>query len=162
VSIREPFQVCSQGACSHGLQGTLSEKASPESIAAHKTAGKAPQQPASRTRWRPALPDNLAFLCDPEDHCETAPEAYRDVKPLLLQLCRLLGTDAGALQIYDPYYCAGSAVKHLADLGFPRVHNKCVLHIPALYHLSVVEGGSLGVSTVSAPPQDLIVTFSGT
>jgi hypothetical protein len=29
------------------------------------------------------------------------------------------------LRIYDPFYCAGSVVKHLTELGFPQVYNKC-------------------------------------
>eukprot|EP00435_Cladocopium_sp_Y103_P038152 s3009_g10.t1 len=29
------------------------------------------------------------------------------------------------LRIYDPFYCAGSVVKHLMELGFPQVYNKC-------------------------------------
>ena len=29
------------------------------------------------------------------------------------------------LRIYDPFYCAGSVVKHLAELGFSQVYNKC-------------------------------------
>ena len=35
------------------------------------------------------------------------------------------GRDPKKLRIYDPFYCAGSVVKHLAELGFSRVYNKC-------------------------------------
>jgi hypothetical protein len=102
-----------------GLSKTRAEGAQESS------AFKSSQAPLNQTRWRPTLPDNLAFECEAEDHCETAPEAYRDIKPLLLQVCQSLGSHQEALRIYDPYYCAGSVIKHFADLGFPQVYNKC-------------------------------------
>ncbi|CAJ1457288.1 unnamed protein product [Effrenium voratum] len=38
---------------------------------------------------------------------------------------QMIGRDPKKLRIYDPFYCAGSVVKHLAELGFSRVYNKC-------------------------------------
>ena len=48
------------------------------------------------------------FEADELDHCETAPEAYAHVAPVLRQLATSLGTDTAALRIYDPYYCNGA------------------------------------------------------
>jgi hypothetical protein len=88
-------------------------------------AQAAPEPPAAPARVRPRMPGDLAFECDSEDHCETGPAAYRDVKPLLNQIARQLGKEPADLLIYDPYFCAGSAVRHLQELGFPHVYNRC-------------------------------------
>ena len=66
------------------------------------------------------------FLVNPDDHCETPPDAYRDVDPLLSDLCRQLGKSKSELRIYDPYYCDGSVRRHLADIGYRDVHNERV------------------------------------
>ena len=71
------------------------------------------------------MPSELAFSCDAEDHCETSAVAYKDVKPLLMRLCKQLGKSPADLRIYDPYFCAGGTTQHLQDLGFPNVYNKC-------------------------------------
>ena len=34
-----------------------------------------------------------------------------------------IGKTRGTLGIYDPYYCAGGMLQHLARLGFTNVHN---------------------------------------
>lgn len=60
-----------------------------------------------------------------DDHCETAPEAYADVAPLLRALAKRLGKTDAELSIYDPYYCAGAVVRNLAALGFHNVYNRC-------------------------------------
>lgn len=65
------------------------------------------------------------FPVSADDHCETASEAYRDVAPMLRRVAELLGKTPAELRIYDPYYCAGAMVKHLGDLGFESVYNKC-------------------------------------
>lgn len=65
------------------------------------------------------------FDANDDDHCETAPEAYRDVAPILHHIATLLSKAPKKLRIYDPFYCAGSVVKHLMELGFPQVYNKC-------------------------------------
>lgn len=65
------------------------------------------------------------FVTDPDDHCETAPEAYAHVARVLERLAAELGKPASELRIYDPYYCAGAVVRNLATLGFPNVTNEC-------------------------------------
>lgn len=70
------------------------------------------------------IPQPLVFEVDEEDHCETAPEAYRDIATVLTQIANSLGIEpAGQLRIYDPYYCNGAVVRHLNALGFVNVHN---------------------------------------
>jgi hypothetical protein len=82
------------------------------------------------------------YPTNPDDHCETPLEAYRDIAPLLRELERLLDVDRGAhtadksrlsasvqldssqLRIYDPYYCNGAVKDHFLQLGFPLVHNE--------------------------------------
>jgi|APGre2960657444_1045066.scaffolds.fasta_scaffold01485_2 hypothetical protein len=71
----------------------------------------------------PAAKCALAFDSDWHDHCETPFEAYRDIEPLLFQLATRLGLDKASLRVYDPYFCEGSMVAHLARLGFTNVHN---------------------------------------
>lgn len=68
-------------------------------------------------------PEPLVFPANEEDHCETAPEAYADVVPLLKLLARSLGVPPASLRIYDPYYCNGAVARHLAAAGFPHVRN---------------------------------------
>ena len=68
-------------------------------------------------------PQPLSFATDEEDHCETAPLAYAHVAELLRATARSLGIEPAELRIYDPYYCNGAVARHLAALGFPRVHN---------------------------------------
>eukprot|EP00571_Detonula_confervacea_P003722 CAMPEP_0172319156 /NCGR_PEP_ID=MMETSP1058-20130122/36973_1 /TAXON_ID=83371 /ORGANISM="Detonula confervacea, Strain CCMP 353" /LENGTH=322 /DNA_ID=CAMNT_0013034149 /DNA_START=9 /DNA_END=977 /DNA_ORIENTATION=+ len=67
----------------------------------------------------------LPFQADPDDHCETSPVAYKHIAPLLNFIAERLGKKPHELEIYDPYYCAGGMVPHLAKLGFPKVYNKC-------------------------------------
>lgn len=94
-----------------------------EQITAPVLLGRPPSLEPT-TRVRAVMPEALAFAADADDHCETAPEAYEHIKPLLNQLCALLGKGPADLQIYDPYFCAGSVVRNLAQLGFPNVYNK--------------------------------------
>ena len=68
-------------------------------------------------------PPPLTFAADEDDHCETAPEAYRDVAPLLHLLAAHLGKTPAELRVYDPYFCNGAVARHLAALGFTSVHN---------------------------------------
>lgn len=37
---------------------------------------------------------------------------------------RRLGTTKSALRVYDPYFCEGRMVQHMAQLGFESVYNK--------------------------------------
>jgi hypothetical protein len=79
-----------------------------------------------------ALPD-FPFAVDPDDHCESPLQAYRDIAPLLTWLARTRHksnfenqTDDSVraeLGIYDPYYCNGAVVANLASLGFTKVYH---------------------------------------
>ena len=71
-------------------------------------------------------PASWPFPVDALDQCETPLAAYEHIAPLLRLLAGALGTTPAALRIYDPYYCAGAAKRHLASLGFARVHHECV------------------------------------
>lgn len=84
--------------------------------------GTQPDVPLQRIREE--LPA-LEFSSEPDDHCETALEAYEHIKPLLLRLCQDLNKDACDLRIYDPYYCTGKTKKLLSELGFTQVYNEC-------------------------------------
>jgi len=72
-----------------------------------------------------AVPD-FPYPVDPDDHCETPLEAYRDIAPLLSQLAGTINPNnkQQQLRIYDPYYCNGAVVQHLQTLGFPNVYNR--------------------------------------
>jgi hypothetical protein len=105
------------------------------------SAAAAAPTPEVLPRFRPTLPEELAFTCDTEDHCETAAVAYKDVKPILLRICRQLEKGPADLVIYDPYYCAGSAIRHLGDLGFSNVYNKYDLWF-ALRHSCGYDAGA--------------------
>ena len=57
------------------------------------------------------------------DHCETPREAYEHIKPYLLELAKKLNIpdpDRNMI-LWDPYYCDGSAKRHLNDIGFHNV-----------------------------------------
>ena len=69
-------------------------------------------------------PIRHAFEVDVRDHCETSPTAYIHISPVLTALAQRLGKQPAELRIYDPYYCAGAAVRHLQGLGFRKVHNR--------------------------------------
>lgn len=64
------------------------------------------------------------FDANPDDHCETSAEAYADIAPLLAAYASSLGKTPAELQIYDPYFCAGSVKKNLGKLGFTNVYNE--------------------------------------
>lgn len=81
-------------------------------------------EPAQRVREE--LPA-LEFSSEPDDHCETALEAYEHIKPMLLRLCSDLKKDACDLRIYDPYFCTGKTKKLLSGLGFTQVYNECAI-----------------------------------
>ncbi|CAK9001333.1 unnamed protein product [Durusdinium trenchii] len=51
--------------------------------------------------------------------------AYVKASFSLILHTTLQGKSPKKLRIYDPFFCAGSVVKHLAELGFPKVYNKC-------------------------------------
>jgi len=69
----------------------------------------------------------LPFNAEPDDHCESPPEAYADLAPFLDAVGAALGRASRAeLRIYDPYFCAGAVKQHLAALGFTSVRNDAV------------------------------------
>lgn len=73
----------------------------------------------------PARKAALAFGdVDEADHCETPFRAYRDAEPFLFAIAKALKREKRDLRIYDPYYCEGSMVAHLAALGFESVYNR--------------------------------------
>jgi hypothetical protein len=85
------------------------------------------------------------FKADSADHCETPPQAYRDVAPLLDLLATTLGKTRATLRIFDPYFCAGTMKAHLGELGFLSVHNEC-----ADFYTNIREG--------RLPPHDVLLT----
>ncbi|EJK59058.1 hypothetical protein THAOC_20767, partial [Thalassiosira oceanica] len=83
-------------------------------------------KPGDQAERKAGPTEPFPYDVNPDDHCETPPEAYRDVDPLLSDLCRRLGKSKSELRIYDPYYCDGSVRRHLADIGYGDVHNERV------------------------------------
>jgi hypothetical protein len=65
------------------------------------------------------------FTAEPDDHCETDLKAYEDIACVLKIFCEHRHTCAAKLRIYDPYFCTGRVVEHMASLGFADVYNKC-------------------------------------
>ena len=66
----------------------------------------------------------LPFEADTDDHCETSHVAYVHIASILTYIAEQIGKTPSNLQIYDPYYCAGTAVQHLNKLGFENVYNQ--------------------------------------
>ncbi|EFJ45758.1 hypothetical protein VOLCADRAFT_105839 [Volvox carteri f. nagariensis] len=64
------------------------------------------------------------FATEPGDHAETPLQAYEHIEPLLARLATRLGTTKAALRIYDPFFCEGRMLAHMASLGFESVHNR--------------------------------------
>jgi hypothetical protein len=75
---------------------------------------------------RPSSDPEFPFPTDADDHCESPIDAYRDIVPLFTCLGTQLYSQnrSNELSIYDPYYCNGAVVRHLAVLGFPNVYNR--------------------------------------
>jgi hypothetical protein len=73
-----------------------------------------------------ATSQSLPFIADSDDHCETSHVAYMHVAPILSYIATRIGRECSSstLKIYDPYYCAGTVIQHLAKLGFQNVYNK--------------------------------------
>ena len=63
--------------------------------------------------------------CERSDHCETPPEALRDLARIVDAMARANGVEPGdarrAWTVYDPYYCQGASRRHLVELGFRNV-----------------------------------------
>eukprot|EP00953_Heterococcus_sp_UTEX-ZZ885_P040637 20758-Heterococcus_DN1.PRE.2 len=64
------------------------------------------------------------FLADYCDHFETPLRAYEDVAEVLTLLAKRLGKTPATLRLWDPYFCEGRTVRHLAALGFTSVHHE--------------------------------------
>lgn len=64
------------------------------------------------------------YTVNGDDHCESPFEAYQDIDPVLSELATRLGKDKATLSIYDPYYCEGSMIKRLNQLGYHTIYNK--------------------------------------
>lgn len=67
---------------------------------------------------------SLPFEAEADDHCETSHIAYVHIAPILTYIAEQIGKKPSNLQIYDPYYCAGTVVQHFNKLGFEDVYNK--------------------------------------
>ncbi len=65
-----------------------------------------------------------SFETDKDDHCETSGDAYDDISAFLCRVASNIGKLPKDLAIYDPYYCNGAVVRHLASRGFHNVHNR--------------------------------------
>lgn len=63
------------------------------------------------------------FEAEYNDHFETPQRAYADITCVLELLAEELGKAKANLVVYDPYYCKGSMVRHMASLGYSNVIN---------------------------------------
>ena len=64
------------------------------------------------------------FAVDYNDHFETPPIAYKDLSPVLEALAKCVGKTTAELTVYDPYWCEGSMVSHMRELGYENVINR--------------------------------------
>ena len=64
------------------------------------------------------------FAAEYNDHFETPVRAYTDISCVLDLLAEELGKAKSDLVVYDPYYCKGSMVGHMASLGYSNVINR--------------------------------------
>jgi hypothetical protein len=71
---------------------------------------------SAMTSWR--------FQTDYNDHFETPLIAYQDIRIILSKCCEYFSKSPRDLIIYDPYYCQGSAIRHLDSLGYVNVINQ--------------------------------------
>jgi hypothetical protein len=86
-----------------------------------------------------------AFEVDPDDHCETSPEAHKNVVNFLAKIAERVGKKPSELVIYDPYYCAGGTKRSFKTLGFENVINENV----DFYDV---------IARDAVPPHDVLVT----
>lgn len=70
--------------------------------------------------------EKYPYKVDDDDHCESPPEAYAHIAPLLENARNALGKEKHELRIYDPYYCTGRMKENLAILGYTNVYNEKV------------------------------------
>ena len=76
------------------------------------------------------LPE-FPFPVDPDDHCESPMESYKDIIPLLNLLDAQIYTNSKTnttgnmvIRIYDPYYCDGAVIRNFLSLGFTNIYNR--------------------------------------
>lgn len=79
-----------------------------------------PPQKGSCFGGAAALAKKYPFPTDFCDHFESPKRAYEDVAPVL---AALTVKPRAEMRLYDPYYCAGAAKRHLQALGFSSVKN---------------------------------------
>ncbi|RNF25654.1 methyltransferase [Trypanosoma conorhini] len=83
-----------------------------------------------------AGPLSHPFKAEFNDHFETSMEALRDIAVVVEQLRLLLRPSAPEnFVVYDPYYCAGTVVRHWNALGVQRV-----IHENRDFYKDVAEG----------------------
>ncbi|KAJ1629609.1 hypothetical protein T492DRAFT_1009568 [Pavlovales sp. CCMP2436] len=119
---KQKRSVVAQPTAAPARPGARARKRAAQAKLALTAPPAAPGEPAAEEAAR--RPDAYAFVCEEADHAESPAAAYEHLAPLLAQLAAQLGKPASKLRIYDPYYCAGSVVKHLGRLGFTRVINR--------------------------------------
>lgn len=51
-------------------------------------------------------------------------EAYSHIAPILRRIAKALRKEPHDLEIYDPYFCAGTMKAHMRAAGFAKVYNK--------------------------------------
>ena len=117
-------------------------KTMPNAKKMHMLAADRREIAALKTRGATTI---LPFVADPDDHCETSPSAYTHVASLLRLLAHRLGKPPGELRVYDPYFCAGGAGRHLRDMGFERIYNE-----PEDFYAVIAEG--------RVPDHDCVIT----
>jgi len=101
---------------------------------------------------------SLSFPYDvePDDHCETPPNSYEDIAPLLQKLKSI--NSNSDITIYDPYYCDGSVISNLSNLGFPNVYNKKEDCYKVWKKMSAGGSNSDGDDVSNYPNYDVLVT----
>lgn len=113
---------------SHTRKKSMQEKPSEASgrpdFANNNTSPPIPTLPVTK-KERVIKPSSLwNFTVDYNDHFETPPIAYKDLSPVLEALATCVGKTTGELSIYDPYWCEGSMVSHMRELGYANVINR--------------------------------------
>lgn len=73
---------------------------------------------------KPPTEVSHTFEVDVDDHCETSPEAHKNIVNFLAKTAEFLGKKPSELIIYDPYYCAGGTQRSFKALGFPNTINE--------------------------------------
>mmetsp|Transcript_9435 Transcript_9435/g.10944 ORF Transcript_9435/g.10944 Transcript_9435/m.10944 type:complete len:252 (+) Transcript_9435:55-810(+) len=66
---------------------------------------------------------DFPYPTDPDDHCESPLDSYKDIKPILDILAKSNSGGKDNLRIYDPYYCNGLVKENLAEMGYTNVYN---------------------------------------